>query len=326
MRSEMSTITKMVLGDFDITGRCSGNPVDVDYDAVCAEIQEHARKLPIIYTAFDGDHQQLGSHMRRLVLHNGAVPANPESVLGYKDTVMAHLDKRGVLMDDLAVLRGCDELWVFTDLPPEPASVQHLAEGVVIELLFFLKRRSQDRVRFVSPRGLIQGALGELTPYNFSYQETQDALLSTQRSGVLELANSRSRIDRELPPVLLYITDPLDFKYSGWLRERAYSGGRAPLIPYLAVELKDLEPSAASLEQIVTAWVRLCDLATYACVLPPMAHRRGPSALATLLERLWLRNRSGDTLQQKSWQEFAIPKAKAGALWAITEHEGRMTR
>jgi hypothetical protein len=314
---------ELLLQDLDIIRRNSKIPPDLDLDSACSLVLEQGGQRPIVYTAFDGDHQQLGGHMRTLVLKRGGVPANPDSILGYKDTVLAHLDKRGVLLDDLAVLRGCDELWVFTEWPCEPTSVRHLAEGVVIELLFFLKRRTPARIQFISPLALLRGDPFNPRSYDFSYAETQKALLPSQRAGVMALANSRISIDKELPPVICYITDPLDFKYTRWLRQRAYSDRRAPLVPPLAVDLQDLEPSTNSLDNIVTCWVRLCKLATYAMYLPSMDEHRQPSVIAALFERAWLRTHSADTLQEGKWQDYQIPKAKAGELWPITQHEGR---
>ena len=114
-------------------------------------------RYPLVYTAFDGDHFALTPLMRRHCLRHGAIPADPESILGYRDTVENRITKRGVLRDDLAVLRSCDELWIFTDLDPTPQGLSDLAEGVRVELSFFLRLHPQRAVKVVSVSDLLQG-------------------------------------------------------------------------------------------------------------------------------------------------------------------------
>jgi hypothetical protein len=260
--------------------------------------------------------------MRKSVLSTGHVPANPESILGYKDTVSYRLAKRGVLLDDLTVLRGCDELWIFTELRPEPNVVPRLAEGVVTELLFYLKRQENPHIYFVSPSDLFREGRCELRSYSGTYQDTKAALHPEQRDGILELANSGGRIDRELRSITYHVHDPLDFKYASWLRSSGYASNQVPLVPGLAIEIGDWAPKRIELGDIVASWACLSRLGTDALVFPSMDSGRSQSAIAALLERLWLLTHSATTISKGNWANYKIPKATVGSRWPLTKWEG----
>jgi hypothetical protein len=319
---QLTVLSELVLNDFDLSYRQSAHKHNNDLEELCSTVITLSKALPIVYTAFDGDQFQLCGHMRTFALTRDCVPANPESILGYKDTVSARLNKSGVLRDDLSVLRRCDQLWVFTEKPVDPRSLQSIAEGVVVEILYFLKRQTVPCVYFVSPISLLRGEQPNLLPYEYSYDESKQALHPEQREGVLELANSGGRIDRELPPIAYHIHDPLDFKYAGWLRPRAYQDNYAPLVPGLAVHLRDLGGHLNSLSKILISWARLCDLATHAWVLPSMEHKYSPSIISALLERVWVRTHNASTLRKRQWSEYGIPKAIMGDRWPLTKKEG----
>jgi hypothetical protein len=315
---------ELLLSDFDIRQRRSQAPLKYNLDEACSAVLSLGRDRPIVYTAFDGDHFQLCGHMRSYVLQRGCVPANPESILGYKDTVTARLTKPGVLRDDLSVLRSCQQLWVFTDEPATPDSLQDLAEGVVVEILYFLKRQERPEIYFISPLGILGGEDSPLVKYQFSYEDSKFALHPEQCDGILELANSGTKVDKELPPIAYHITDPLDFKYAHWLRPRAYDLGYAPLVPGLAVHLRDLGGHPETLTDILISWARLCSIATVAWQLPSMESGRSPSAVTGVLERVWLRMHGASTMHRRSWTEYPIPKARVGPRWPLTRKEGGM--
>lgn len=315
-------VSSLLRNDLCLRARSRRVESDIDLEDVCTGVLGRAARMPLVYTAFDGDHQMMCGHMRSFVLRNGGVPANPESILGYKDTVDHRITKRGVLLDDLAILRGCDELWIFTDVECDRHAVAHLAEGVAIELLFYLRRKSRPCVKFVSTEGLLRGEWPEPVDYTLTYEETKSGLLPDQREGVLDLANSRGRIDKSLPALVYHIADPLDYKYTQWLRAGAYGASRAPLIPYLAVELQDLPSDSKSMSTLVHAWVRLCDLASRVQVLPTLDAARSFSLVAGLLEKAWLRKKDRASMEVRDWQEYAIPKVRMGNKWPITRFEG----
>lgn len=317
-----SRLGKILAADFDLEKRLSTTRPDIELDQLCSAALAAVHSKPIVYTAFDGDHFHLCGHMRSYALMHDCVPANPESILGYKDTVMARLTKPGVLYDDLTVLRGCDQLWVFTEQAARPESLQSLAEGIVIEILFFLKRQRRPKVYFISLLSILRGDQPPLTPFTFSYDECESALHPEQHDGVLELANSGMLVDKELSSLIYHIYDPLDFKYAHWLRAYAYEGKRVPLVPGLAIELSDLGYSYEALGRVFTAWVKLCQIATYAYSLPSMDSRRTHSSVAAILERVWLRTHGAETMQKRSWSNYPIPKARVGKRWPITKKEG----
>jgi hypothetical protein len=322
MQNFLEHISEIFIDDLNLSLRFAHQAREHRLDEACKALMSASRALPIAYTAFDGDHQQMAAHMRNIVLMQGKVPANPESILGYMDAVIARQTKRGVLLDDLAVLHGCDELWIFTDCPCHPCAVRDLAEGVVVELLYFLKRKPSPQVTFVSPTEMLRNGSPQLQRYCYDYDMTKSELEDAQRATILELANSGLEVDKHLCPIEYYIFDPLDFKYARWLRPRAYEDKRVPLVPSLAIELFDLSNDHQAIARLLIAWARLSSLATYAKVLLPMDMRRSPSAIGRLLEMLWLRLKGPTNLEYANWSDYPIPKARQGRAWPLTKKEG----
>ncbi|MBI1308952.1 MAG: hypothetical protein GC129_03695 [Proteobacteria bacterium] len=307
-----------------LQGRTSGKSSNIDALAIAAGAA--AMDKPLIYTAFDGDHQQLCSLMRRLVIAEGGVPVNPDSVLDYRETVLGRQTKRGVLLDDLAILRGCDQLWIFCDQHPSAEGLRALAEGVLVEILFFLKRKPQAPVFFLSAQSLLTGGNNVKTPLEMSYEDAKAALPEETAVGVLELANSGIKTDKELPSSIYYILDPMDYKYARFILPRAYQRATpretfVPLVPYLAVQVGDAERGILGLGQIVLSWVRLAHLGAVCTMLPCLDAGRRESAIAKLLHTIWLRQNRPGPVNEDAWRAYGVPKANQGALWPITARE-----
>ncbi len=281
--------------------------------------------LQLAYTAFDGDHFQLCGHMRRYVMARGLVPANPESILGYKDVVTTYSDKREVLRDDPSILTGCDELWVFTEQPPTPRGIVELAEGVAVELLFFLSQMPHRCVRFVSPLALLGRELPEPALFRSSYDEVLAAMPHGQAASLIEFLKTAG----PLRPLVYYIHDPLDFKYAGWLRADAYQQHAAPLVPGLALELAEVEAAvAAPLDRYLTlalvSWAKLsCTRGAMRASCRRLRPCGSPSFVANVLESVFERRKGSGSVEARSWQQFAIPKARTRMSWGLTEKERR---
>lgn len=297
-------------------------PTGRELDAYASRLAAEAEKLKFAYTAFDGDHQMFCSFMRRRVIAQGLVPANPDSVLGYKDTVLARQTKEGVLLDDLSVLRGCDELWVFTETPILLERICELAEGVLVELLYFLRRYPDRVVRFVSIESTVLCQVpSELKEFKFCYDEVVEALAADQREDVLRLANRGVEVDRRLRTLTYYLIDPLDYKYARFVREGGYDRDICPLVPYLAVRPEDFLSCESALADAVVHWAKLMKLAGKCVRLPRLDAAREPSQLVSILERVWLRSSGSSKIVEESWESFRVPKANQRERWAITAKE-----
>jgi len=309
-------LAELIVADFDLH---RADASDSPSAALVDGIQELCSEKRIVYTAYDGDHLQLSAFMRSSVLCQGKVPANPESILGYKETVTANQVKRGVLLDDLSVLKGCDELWVFTDLSPDEDSIPRIAEGVLVELLYFLQKRSANSVHFVALSDSLRGNT-TLRSYPFSFEQTLSLLEKEQAGELVEIATSASGQQCQGRPIAYHIVDPLDFKYSHWLRPQAYSRGTAPLVPAFAVEVRDAWPEQ-SRGQIVLAWLKLMELADIAWMYPGMDKERGSSRMTKLMEAIWRRQRPTTIVTERFWSEYSIPKATLPEVWALTKRD-----
>jgi hypothetical protein len=283
-----------------------------------AAILQEASSRPLVFTSFDGDHQHLCGLMRSCLLGRGAVPANADSILGYREAVVARSQKEHVLWDDLAILHRCNELWVFTDVPPEPEAITTLCEGMVIEILYFLRMGGKP-VRFVATGPLLRAGACQPQSYTFSYAETAKALDAHAWAGALDLVARAAIGGLPFPPIVYHLTDPLDFKYAHWLRSYCYGLGPIPLVAGLAVELADDCVSGPSVGNAVVSWVRLMDLADEAWRIGTLEQKRRPSAVMSLLEQLWKdRDRP---LKARQWIDYGIPKAVDPFAWPITANE-----
>jgi hypothetical protein len=318
------------LGELLLRDLTIGDPRTISgkhLDGLCASLLDYIKPAQIVYTAFDGDQLHLCRHMRTTVLASGAIPANPESILGYRHCVLAHLTKKGVIMDDLAILQGCDDLWLFADGHVTPnALLASLAEGAIVELLFFKKRRSHTPVLSINTTEMLRSGRAVHRQTAATYEDLVDALDAEQRAAVLALANSGTRVDKELRPLVFFITDPLDFKYAEWLRATAYQSQLTPLVPGLAVEMGDFEWASSPIQRLgraVAAWATLMRLATQSTRLDAIEPTRPPSLVASLLERCWLRLKSGPTPTIRSWRSVGVPKASYGVAWPLTPREQR---
>lgn len=333
-------LASLFMEDMNLAARtCKGQPPRVmgsELDWLVSNASGLAEKTPLVYTAFDGDHQLWTPMMRRMVFEGGGVPVNPDSVLDYREVLLARPRKRDVLLADLSLLRKCDELWIFTDVDPTLKSLGDVAEGVLVELLFFLKRHRESPVYFVAVTSLAAGTPRSKVRWNHGYEESKAALPDDMRQGILSLANTDDKTDERLPVVTYVSMDPLDFKYSRFVLHWIYGqtiplgqrgqveGKRTPLLPLLAVCVGDQNQGLLSLGHLVICWIALMRLAGDMRSFPSIELTRQPSALQDLWKKCWLRTQAAPSPQTVKWDNFStIPKLNQGTAWAITEREKR---
>lgn len=293
--------------------------------SLIAEFDTEKSNFPLVYTAFDGDHQELGALMRQTVLKHNKIPVNPDSVLGYKETLEARYNKSQVLRDDLAVLRGCKELWVFTDYTPSPEGISNLAEGILVEICFFLKRWPGRSIKFISLEDLIKGKEARPTDLKTSFKDFTHSLPPGCEE-LVALANGGVLADSKIPSLIYFIIDPLDYKYSRFVRQDGYINKNkktAPLVPNLAVDITDSGTGASSIGRIVFCWMKLMELATECIMYPSMETRGHDSEIAHLLECAWHRGRNGAKFEYNKWDSHKIPKHQLNDSWPISSNEKR---
>lgn len=299
-------------------------------EAVALAAQLASVTMPIVYTAFDGDHFALMSQMRSCVLANGKVPANPESIIGYRDSYLARHGKRGILMDDLSIVQQCDEFWLFSDASPNPSAItETLAEGALIELLWFLRTRGErcPVVRIVSIGALLTRSQ-EFTEYSYSYEETI-AALSADQEEIKEFLASVDHGDEHLRQVVAVLHDPLDSKYGHWLRALTHTkDNKVPLVLSLAIDFGDVSASLGDAEAahghfvLLAAWSSLLRMADELIVLPPSDESLRLSIIVEVLKATWsVRGKSGE-IGKREWNYYEVPKSVHGTAWSITTREG----
>lgn len=282
-----------------------------------------ASNTRLAYTAFDGDLFELTPQMRAWTFRSGRIPANPESIVGYKESVDAHKNKAGVLLDDLAIVDRCDDLIIFTDVEPEPeAAMRGLAEGVIVELLYFLAKRGKrpDSAVFFVPVAALFGEDVIARPFEFDHVTTA-AYLGADQQGIARLLGSVESGLRKLPTVAYIVHDPLDAKYSNWLRPLAYARQRVPLVPSLALQTADVDrvvPTNLAAGLLFAARLRLLDLAGEVWVFSPQDLSRDESITTRITKALW--KPAKRPLRRHGWRDLDIPKI-TDRDWALTERE-----
>lgn len=276
------------------------------------------RSLP--YLAFDGDQQLLLGLVRRMAQHEGYCPVCPPTILGYKEVVMVRKRKEGVMVDDLALLNKCDELWLLSDWNPSSVEAKEIAEGALIELLFAI--RKGKAVFWLRPENVIEGTL-----QREAVVLTEEKFLSNlevdQREDILKFLEEFAS---ELPPVCYMITDPLDFKYCEWLRNGPYRRNRVPLIAPLAILMEDSYVGLEGICQLALSWLCLARIADSYVVVSPLHQYRSKSSWVDLsvlvVESLFGLKSKKDEF----WIAYDIPKAGLGVRWPITRSEKRQLK
>ncbi|MGO4186822.1 hypothetical protein [Pseudarthrobacter sp. TAF60_1] len=281
---------------------------------------ELAWSIPSAYTAFNGDHFALVPLMRKYAISQGRLPLNPESIVGYRDSVLAYQSKSGVLLADIAALSRCDEMWIFSTALPALESVGSLAEGVAVELLFYLENRrrqgNESAVYWVDVNHLVADSVTPaLAKLNFPVDLVR-RVLSKDNPEVVSFVDRILGGSQALPRVAFCLHDPLDSKYADWLGAGAHLKGYVPLVPSKAIELGD-----GPTDLVLFLWLGLLRYADEVWSFPSV-ETRSLSRFQSFLGRIAIEHLGMVEIPQ-SWAEFDVPKIKYGDSWPLTARERR---
>lgn len=307
---------RAIVEDFDL-GRAKLSSIK---DEDVAKLAQHllGYKYPLVYTAFDGDHFALAAEMRRYTLANGGVPVNPESVLGYFETVEARLSKRNVLLDDLALLRRCDQLWIFSDAPQSLGGLPKLSEGVLIELCFFLIAHPTAEVRMVPITPLLRREKPDSCVVEWTIEEVLSSLDPGLSGDILTFIGGHSlEVTRDIPPCVFAMPEVVDAKHYGWIRKYALRRNLVAVIPGMAVDLSDTYSASDELGCLLVSWVHLMSLCDRAWLVAPMDSERGMGAIQRTMESYWRLCQKG-RIKRVTWREMTVPKAVYGSHWSVS--------
>jgi hypothetical protein len=285
---------------------------DSDYPIEALRAGVFRRQL--VYTVFDGDQELMCGLMRHAIMKKGLVPVNPPSVLGYRDTVVRNRIKAHVLLEDVALLNKCDQIWIFTDLEQALRNGVSIPEGALFELLFAKLFRPDLSVFIVSPEQLYSD---DVSPQPFSLCDLDK--LSDPRS-IQELSETLRAAYEKLPKIRYYYYDPLDFKYGEWLRSFHEAPAISPLDPMLSIRFRDGQQSVGDVGE---SWLALLRLADEICYVSALHEQDGGSQWCNLVERA---SRACFDLPhiQLSWFDLNVPKAILGSKWPVTTREAEI--
>lgn len=324
---DLRFIGECFLNDLNIQSRLSKSS-DSNKENTIARLTSLLIKSPhkkVVYTAFDGDHFHLMDDMRKCVLRHDRYPANPESILGYKNVVTKYNSKIEVLKDDLAILKHCDELWVFTENKVTPEGILDLPEGVQLEIAFFMRRQYNHPVKFIPISALFDQTKNSCIDLKMTYAELKAILKTHNRDEIIDLANSNFKVDKELKDHVFYITDPLDFKYSEWLRDHSINPLKEiALVPGLASKISDAHSRIEYVGNIIMSWSGIMNkLSRKAYYLNCFDKRRSSSLILEALKNSFIILHGQGNLIERSWREYNIPKCSQNSKWPLTQHEAK---
>lgn len=324
---DLRFIGECFLKDLDIKLRLSKS-VDPEMGNTIARLTSLLIKSPhkkVVYTAFDGDHFHLMDDLRKCVLRHDRYPANPESILGYKNIVTKYNSKTELLKDDLAILKHCDELWVFTENEVTPEGILDLPEGVQLEIAFFMRRQYNHPVKFIPISALFDQTKNSCIDLKMTYNELKTILKSNKRDEIIDLANSNFKVDKELKDHAFYITDPLDFKYSEWLRDHLLNPPKEiALVPGLASKISDAHSKIEYVGNIIMSWAGLMNkLSRKAYFINSFDKRRSTSLIIEALKNSFSIMHGANNLVERGWREYLIPKCSQNSKWPLTQHEAK---
>lgn len=197
---------------------------------------------PTVYTSFDGDQMIYIDCMRKLAIRNGLIPINPEHALGYYLSTRAHGDSKAEVMKDcLSLVTVSDEFWVFTE--NENAPLETLSEGILIEILLWIRQKSQVIKFFSIAKTVLSLGYGHKKSaereYHGKARTVQEIDLKKALSARYfeEISTFLEKASSVLRPVIFIDIRNEDFKYADWARYKAYQVGKIPIVPqYLIPE------------------------------------------------------------------------------------------
>lgn len=269
-----------------------------------------------VYTAFDGDHFCLTSVMAQHAARRGHIAISPEACLGYKTAVDVLKIKRNVLYHDVSLLAKADEVWVYTTEDPDSFDWRDLAEGVAIELAWYVFRckreQSVPRIFFVDACGMALGNDPDPRPISVD----SDTFEYQIRAVIPEACNVADRFYRSgSAPVAVPIFALQDAKNGPWVRQWLISEECAPIVPTIAFE----PISRDGIQRLAEGWVWSLRHADRIVMFRQMNGDR--SVLLTYLESFC---RSLDReVETVAWSRVQAPKALQGSEWPITTREKR---
>lgn len=312
----------LFLADLDLEGRLFKGGVGLTFPLLHPP-EAMGLPIPSAYTAFNGDHFALVPLMRKYAILQGRLPMNPESIVGYRDSVLAYGGKAGVMLADLAALARCDEMWIFSTTAPTADSVGSLAEGVAIELLFYLENKEQlgdqAAVYWVDASQLLSsGTAPRLMRLDLPVNRVRHRLWLDNRE-VVSFVDRALGGAQVLPRVAFCLHDPLDSKYVDWVSAGAHLRGFVPVVPSKTIELGDA-PTA----RVLYLWAMLLRYADEMWIFPSV-EQRSPSQFQEFLRELGVKNLNLTEIPM-NWADFDAPKVKYGERWPLTSKERAPSR
>ena len=183
------------------------------------------------YTAFDGDQMIYIDSMRELAIRNGYIPINPEHALGYYLCTHSHENSKAEVMKDcLTLVTISNELWIFTQY--EDAQLHTLPEGVLIEILFWCRRRSAP-IRFFSIEKMMRSLGRNGFVYTGKPRSVSENDILTELGDLFfkEITNFLKQTVGHLRPTVFIDIRNEDYKYVDWIRISAYDSNFVPIVP-----------------------------------------------------------------------------------------------
>lgn len=303
-----------------------------------------ARKSPLVYTSFDGDHMHLVDSMCYVTHSLQSVPVNPEAALGYYISTTHHAGKKTEVMRDCISLEmACKEFWIFSR--KNILENGTLPEGVIAELLLWKQWKLDEAIRFFD--------LDEIDACFFDHNSAACALpiAHPRKPGAGnalfdEILARHAKTDlQELDmgfilnvneegtrPLAFLSVDPLELKHIDWARLKVYSLGKVPFSPDTLVRHFPLRVAAqtdfSTAYNTARAALLLATKELFIFLRPTSGANSTTPCRQILLDlAAWnLAGKGLDNVHFVTWRDAEVPKFQPYSRWALTSAEDRQNR
>lgn len=302
-----------------------------------------ARKSPLVYTSFDGDHMHLVDSMCYVTHSLKAVPVNPEAALGYYISTTHHVGKKTEVMRDCISLEmACKEFWIFSRKNILESGT--LPEGVIAELLLWKQWKPDGEIRFFD--------LDEIDACFFDHNSAACALpiahprkpgagsalfdeIMTRHTKTdlqeLDIGFIREVNEAGMRPLAFLSVDPLELKHIDWARLKVYSLGKVPFSPDTLVRHFPLRVAAQT--EFSTAYstartaLMLAARDLFIFLRPSGLNGSTPCRQILIDLAAWkLAGKGLENVHIVTWSDAEVPKFQPYSRWALTSAEDRQNR
>ncbi|MCS1352714.1 hypothetical protein [Mechercharimyces sp. CAU 1602] len=255
----------------------------------------------IVYTSFDGDNMLYIDMFRDFVIMKGRISLNPTHALGYYVSTVEHNNnKKNAMQDCCSIELLCDEFWVFDEAGS--GAINDLPEGVILELLVWLKNKKNPSIRFLSIDAIVKALSNRDFSYEGELKRVTEDLIQKELENIYfnDILKHLPDFNALRRPVFIDLPSS-KFKYVDWVKAYTFRKQRVPIVPQSIIPFSVYQVLGKT-EQYI-------------------------NDITVLLERVndkWIVrefDEASEEFQTITYKEVGIPKYRNSKEWALTSRE-----